>query len=223
MVDCSRCLPVHQKAESISSSLKSCLHHVTCFGPGTLVNRMQAEDWNTLGHKGLLSCYAWHAKTTTWMSPSCPAGRWEATWQRSKVDQLRVSQPLVNHLSTSRHVSEVILDHAASSQPSSCPKLVGAELGAKPTLSHSKAYILNSNTLLTSPTCVLFLRMLMRLTAVKVSVKTAWHTGKWRQKFALLMSPKWFYTHPQDNRNIGLWVKIATVRLRGGLEMLGRH
>lgn len=110
------------------------------------------------------------------MSPGCLAGRWEATWQRSKEDQLRASQSLANHLSTSRHLSEIILDHASSSQPSSSPKLVEAELGAKPMLSHSKTYVLNSNTVLTSLKCVLFLRTLMRLTAVKESMKTVWHT-----------------------------------------------
>lgn len=128
------------------------------------------------------------------MSPSCCAGRWEATWQRSKVGQLRVSQPLANHLSTSRQVSEVILDHASSSQPSSCPNPVGAKLGVKPMLSHSKAYILNSNIILTSSKCVLFLRTLMRLIALTASVKTAWHAGKRRQKFALLMNTKQLHT-----------------------------
>lgn len=61
-----------------------------------------------------------------------------------------------------QQVSEVILDHASSSQPSSCPNPVGAKLGVKPMLSHSKAYILNSNMILTSSKCVLFLRTLMR-------------------------------------------------------------
>lgn len=35
----------------------------------------------------------------------------------------------------------------------------------------------------------------MRLIVVKVSTKTAWHAGKYRQKFPLLMNPKCLYTH----------------------------
>lgn len=153
---------------------------MTCFDSGTLVNGIQADDWTL----GLTSSYTWDPGTIIWMSPSCCTGRWEATWQRSKVDQLSVSQPLTNHLSTSRQVSEVILDHASSSQLSSCPNPVGAKLGVKPMLPHSKAYILNSNTILTSLKCVLFLRTLMRVRALTASIKTAWHAGKWRQKFA---------------------------------------
>lgn len=42
-------------------------------------------------------------------------------------------------------------------------------------LSCSKAYVLNRNIVLTSAKCVFFLRMLMRLPAVKISIKTAWH------------------------------------------------
>lgn len=79
--------------------------------------------------------------------------------------------------------------------PPAVPKLVEAELGAKPMLSHSKAYVLNSSTVLTSLKCVLLLRILMTLTAVKVSMITAWHTEKWKQKFALLMNPKCLYTY----------------------------
>lgn len=195
MTDCSRSLPAQQEVESMSSSLKSWLHHVTWFDPGTWVNGMQEEDWNILAHQGFLSWYARDPKTIIWMSPSCYAGRWEAIWQKSKVDQLRISQHLANHLSTSRHVSEVILAHTSSSQPSSCPKLVGAKLGVKPMLSHSKAYNLNSNTVLTSAKCVMFLRMLMRLTVVRVSIKSTWHIWKWGQKFPLLMSPQCVYTH----------------------------
>lgn len=69
---------------------------------------------------------------------------------------LSVSQPLASHLLTPRHMREVILDHASSSQPSSCPELVGAEVGVRPMFSHSKAYIFHSNTLLTSLKCILF-------------------------------------------------------------------
>ena len=125
---------------------------------------------------------------------SCCSRRWEDTWQRSKM-HLRVSQPLAKCLSTSRHVSEVILNHASPIKSSSCPNLVGAELRVKPMSSHSKAYILNSNIVLTSAKCVLFLRALMRLTDLTVSIKTAWHTGKGRQKFPLLRDPKRLYIY----------------------------
>lgn len=95
------------------------------------------------------------------------------------------------------------------SNPPAVPKLVEAELGAKLMLSHSKAYVLNSSSaVLTSLKCVLLLGILMTLTAVKVSMTTAWRTEKWRQKFALLMNPKCLYmyqglwSNPQDNRNL---------------------
>lgn len=129
------------------------------------------------------------------MSPSCCAGRWEATWKRSKVGQLSVSQTLANHLSTSRQVSEVILDHSSYNQLTSCPNPVGAKLGVKPMLSHSKAYILNSNMILTFSKCVLFLRTLMRVRALTTSIKTAWHAGNGGKNLSCLCTPSNYIQH----------------------------
>ena len=71
--------------------------------------------------------------------------------------------------------------------PPAVPKLVEAELGAKLMLSYSRAYVLNSSSaVLTSLKCVLLLGILMTLTAVKVSMISAWHTEKWRQNLPCL-------------------------------------